>query len=205
MTQELAPQPQPTIIVHDGHPVTTSLEIAARFNKRHDTVLRAIRNMRCSEGFSLRNFAESSYLNDRKQPHPMYYITKNGFAFLALGFTGAEADRWREAYINAFDRMEAQLKGNCWLAASKLKRALFEDHPKWEGIAACLDMGYPMSLILDFTGYRSPSTIRRAAKQMERHGLLEKRPGWRGRPRWRIPGRAHLPTIPLWGQTPAAA
>jgi phage regulator Rha-like protein len=40
----------------------------------------------------------------------MYYLTKNGFVFLVMGFTGEEAGRIKEAYINAFDQMESQLR-----------------------------------------------------------------------------------------------
>ena len=41
---------------------------------------------------------------------PMYHITRDGFALLAMGFTGKEAMRWKEAYIAAFNAMEARLK-----------------------------------------------------------------------------------------------
>ncbi|EOT9412018.1 Rha family transcriptional regulator, partial [Escherichia coli] len=35
--------------------------------------------------------------------------TRDGFAFLAMGFTGKRAAQFKEAYINAFNQMEKQL------------------------------------------------------------------------------------------------
>ncbi|MGI9701007.1 Rha family transcriptional regulator [Pseudomonas aeruginosa] len=36
-------------------------------------------------------------------------MTRDGFTFLCMGFTGEEAARWKEAYINAFNKMEQAL------------------------------------------------------------------------------------------------
>lgn len=88
----------------EGDNVTiSSLKVAERFGKRHDDVLKAIRNLGCSEEFGLRNFAESSYINEQKKTQPCYQITRDGFALLAMGFTGQEAMKWKEAYIDAFN------------------------------------------------------------------------------------------------------
>ena len=42
---------------------------------------------------------------------PCYQITRDGFAFLAMGFTGKRAAQFKEAYINAFNQMEQALIG----------------------------------------------------------------------------------------------
>ena len=39
----------------------------------------------------------------------MFELTRDGFVFLVMGFTGPKAARWKEAYIAAFNAMEAQL------------------------------------------------------------------------------------------------
>lgn len=39
---ELMPMPAPSVVLHDGHPATTSLEIAKFFRKRYTDVLRDI-------------------------------------------------------------------------------------------------------------------------------------------------------------------
>ncbi len=99
----------PDLAVVDGQITTTSLQIAEHFGKRHDAVLRAIRNLGCSDAFRLHNFAESGYVNEQGKSMPSYRITRDGFVFLAMGFTGKEAAQWKEAYITAFNKMEAEL------------------------------------------------------------------------------------------------
>ncbi len=100
----------PDLVVVDGQITTTSNQIAEHFVKRHDVVLRAVRNLECSENFRLHNFAESSYTNEQGKKMPCYRITRDGFVFLAMGFTGKEAAQWKEAYITAFNKMEAELR-----------------------------------------------------------------------------------------------
>ena len=100
---------------NDGRIVTTSLQVAEVFNKLHRHVLRDIRNLECSSSFQESNFGLSFYhsklLNGGYKKQPMYYITKDGFTFLAMGFTGKIAARFKEAYINAFNEMERKLSG----------------------------------------------------------------------------------------------
>ena len=100
-----------TVDVHlvDGIPKTTSINVAQVFGKRHDHVLRSIRELECSNEFRAPNFGEGSYLDAQGQSRPMYEMTRDGFTFLAMGFTGKEAARWKEAYIAAFNGMAEQL------------------------------------------------------------------------------------------------
>lgn len=104
---------QPEIAIVDGQAVTSSLAVADFFSKRHDDVLKKIRILDCSPEFCARNFAETSTLvrqpNGGTRKLPCYQITRDGFAFLAMGFTGKRAARFKEAYINAFNQMEKQL------------------------------------------------------------------------------------------------
>ena len=65
--------------------------------------------MEVSDSFLLLNFEETSYLDQLSRQQPMYHITKDGFIFLTMGFTGQKAAQIKEAYIRAFNQMEAQL------------------------------------------------------------------------------------------------
>jgi Rha family phage regulatory protein len=94
----------------DGQPTTTSLDVASHFGKLHKTVLRAITNLDCSPEFTQRNFAPSEYTDSTGRKLTQYRLTRDGFTFLCMGFTGKEAAKWKEAYINAFSQMEAALK-----------------------------------------------------------------------------------------------
>lgn len=42
----------------------------------------------------------------------MYELTRDGFTFLCMGFTGSQAALWKERYIEAFNQMEAALRSN---------------------------------------------------------------------------------------------
>ena len=106
--------PAPTLLIADGQPKATSLQVAGHFGKRHRDVLRAIRDLDCSDDYRERNFALTMQAipgpKGALRDEPMYRITRDGFAFLAMGFTGKEAARWKEAYITAFNAMEAKLR-----------------------------------------------------------------------------------------------
>lgn len=103
------------VSVNDGKVVTTSLQVAEHFQRPHKDVLSSIRKLDCSPIFQERNFSLSFYhsklLNGGYKKQPMYYITRDGFTFLAMGFTGKIAARFKEAYINAFNEMERKLAG----------------------------------------------------------------------------------------------
>lgn len=95
--------------IQGGQPVVNSLKVAEKFGKAHRSVLLAIRNLDCSSDFILHNFMQSTYTNKQNKTVPCYLLTRDGFSFLCMGFTGKEAAKWKEAYIRAFNQMEKQL------------------------------------------------------------------------------------------------
>jgi Rha family phage regulatory protein len=66
----------------------SSLEVAARFEKQHNKVLRDIRELECSPDFRVSNFGQSSYTNAQGKTQPCDRMTRDGFMFLVMGFTG---------------------------------------------------------------------------------------------------------------------
>ena len=107
----LLSDPVPSVSLHDGRPATTSREVAHYFRKRHDNVVRDIRSImdNCPEEFTALNFEVSNYLDNTGRSLAMYIIFRDGFTLLAMGYTGPEAIRFKLAYIEAFNRMEAEL------------------------------------------------------------------------------------------------
>lgn len=103
----------------EGKPVTSSLKVAEYFGKTHASVLKAIRALDCSKEFREVNFDLANYIDEQGKPRPMHIMTKNGFMFLVMGFTGKKAAKIKEAYINAFDWMHGQLtnKAQSFMAA----------------------------------------------------------------------------------------
>ena len=109
-TQEVfEPTIEDMIQTENGIPTTTSLVIAQAFEKEHKDVLRAIYNMECSPEFNERNFAPVGYKDAKGEIRPAYRLTRDGFAFLAMGFTGKKAAAWKERFLEAFNAMEAAL------------------------------------------------------------------------------------------------
>ena len=97
--------PLELVIVENEVPKTTSLKVAEFFGKRHDNVLRAIERLECSEKFSALNFEVADYLDEQGKFRRMVNMTKDGFVFLVMGFTGKKSAQFKEAYINEFNRM----------------------------------------------------------------------------------------------------
>ena len=109
------------IEVKNGQAVTSSLVVAEYFGKAHKDVLRAIKSLDCSDLFNQRNFAPVEYVDKKGEKRPMYYLTRDGFTFLVMGFTGKVAAQFKEAYINAFNEMEEMLRKNdCTKYAEKV-------------------------------------------------------------------------------------
>lgn len=115
--QELVAQPVENIVeADDGGMFTTSLIVAQAFEKEHKDVLKAISNLECSEEFSRRNFAHTPYVHPQNgQTYPAFRLTRDGFAFLAMGFTGKRAAVWKEKFLEAFNAKERRLTapGRC--------------------------------------------------------------------------------------------
>lgn len=105
--REIVPMDEYGMFV-DNHDIAkvNSVMVAKMFEKRHDDVLRSIRNLDCSEEFRLRNFAESSYRNEQGKKQPCFNMTRDGFVFLAMGYRGKKAAQFKEAYIKRFNQME---------------------------------------------------------------------------------------------------
>ncbi|EBI4650821.1 transcriptional regulator [Salmonella enterica subsp. enterica] len=100
----------PQVTVENGRAVTTSVAVAEYFGKRHDNVIQKIKLLDCSSEFNALNFKDVTYTDAKGEKRPAYQITKNGFVFLVMGFTGKKAAAFKEAYIAEFDRMENELR-----------------------------------------------------------------------------------------------
>lgn len=92
-----------------------SLYVAEVFEKNHKEVLRDIRRIVDEESglsreFAQRNFAPSSYANKQNKKQPCYFLTRDGFSMLVMGYTGQKAMKFKELYIQRFNEMENFIK-----------------------------------------------------------------------------------------------
>lgn len=94
--------------VRNNQVVVSSRQVAKRFSKEHKNVLASIREILSAEK-SADKFYELSNYKYRGRELPEYYMNRDGFALLVMGFTGKIALQWKVKYINAFNEMEAEL------------------------------------------------------------------------------------------------
>ncbi|MGE1530862.1 MULTISPECIES: Rha family transcriptional regulator [Pseudomonas] len=116
-------------------PTTDSVRVAKRFGKRHDNVLRAIDNVKCSANFRLLNFEETSYIDEQGKVQRMFNMTKDGFMFVVMGFTGEKAAAWKEAFIEAFNRMARELQDRS-LSIEQQRHMLVAEFKQEKGLAS---------------------------------------------------------------------
>lgn len=116
---------QNLVALSDGKPVTTSRQMAQRFKKRHDNIIRLYRTRiegRHSPEFIALNFEVVEYMDAKGEAREELLMTKNGFIAMATKLRGAE--EWQERFIAAFDAMTEQLERmalSLWTRRMKLE------------------------------------------------------------------------------------
>jgi len=95
--------------INNGELMTTTKLVADYFGKAHRDVTRALENMDCSPEFRAANYAMSSYTSPQNKVLKCFNVSKDGFYFLAMGFTGSKAAEFKEGFIKAFNQMEKGL------------------------------------------------------------------------------------------------
>lgn len=108
----------------EGQLVVSSRQISEDFKKRNSHVVEAIENKiksltaENSEVEIEKLFIPTTYIHNGNE-YKEYLLTRDGFTFIVMGFTGAKADAWKLKYIEAFNKMEEHIK-------SKLKSKQFK-------------------------------------------------------------------------------
>lgn len=130
---------------------TTSLIVAEHFGKAHKNVLQAIDNLEIPSDFCRRNFqpteiSRPSPLNGAPIRTRAITMTRDGFALVVMGFTGRKAMEWKIRFLEAFNAMEAELRGRAQPANQPLRiaaplpspntRALENSRAHWQAIHA---------------------------------------------------------------------
>jgi len=122
-----------TLFNQDGKILASSLDVAEKFGKSHNHVIRDIEDIISKSdcpNLDSEMFVESTYQNSRGKTYKCYLMNRDGFSLLAMGFTGKEALQWKLKYIEAFNKMEETLKSGDYLSEEeKLKLKLFSKDP----------------------------------------------------------------------------
>ncbi|MCL2598140.1 MAG: Rha family transcriptional regulator [Paludibacter sp.] len=90
--------------------VTNSLLVAQKFNKKHFHVLNAVKNLINSHEKSCQLFVSTSYIDESGKANQLYIMNRDGFSLLVMGFTGKDALNFKLEFIEAFNKMEKQIK-----------------------------------------------------------------------------------------------
>lgn len=113
MNTSLTTNPDHFVTSLDGQLITSSLLVAEAFHKEHKDVLRKIENLDITDDFLSAHFyahnQKVTFGKGGQRDSKVYRMTKDGFMLLVMGFTGKRAMDIKIAYINAFNRMAAQL------------------------------------------------------------------------------------------------
>lgn len=98
------------VVLRDRQAVTDSLKVAEVFEKQHRHVLEKARNLTAENSAVKNMFVETTYINKRGQKQPIIYMNRDGFTLIAMGFTGKKAMEFKLKYIQAFNKMEQQIR-----------------------------------------------------------------------------------------------
>ncbi|MGE0056260.1 MAG: Rha family transcriptional regulator [Hyphomicrobium sp.] len=135
---EVSPPAAPQIVLRNGKFFCDSRDIAFHFGKQHKDVLRSIDKALEELGdFAERNFTLSEYRDSTGRPLRCFSLSRDGFSYIAMGFTGAKAADWKVKYLTAFNAMEDELKA----LSSALPSAVMPRIEKLEGdMSALIDL-----------------------------------------------------------------
>lgn len=109
MTAQIKPQIH--IVIENEQPITTSRNVAENFEKEHKNILRNIEKLLEEDRLNFEQmFKEGKEPDSYGREQKVYYMNRDGFSFLVMGFTGKKANKFKLAYIDQFNKMEEHIK-----------------------------------------------------------------------------------------------
>ena len=97
----------------------SSLEIAELTSKRHDAILRDIRNL-LNQGVNAHNFVEVEYTDKKGEKRPCFNLTKKGCLILASGYDA----KLRERIIDRWEELEKEKQSGGFQVPQSFSQAL---------------------------------------------------------------------------------
>lgn len=122
----------------NGQALVSSRDVAEKFGKRHQEVMYAIEGRKCDcnnnpkckkckgrgyihigilqeneisvESHLSKMFKKTEYKDSMNRNKYEYLMNRDGFSLLCMGFTGKKALEWKLKYIEAFNKMEEELR-----------------------------------------------------------------------------------------------
>lgn len=160
MTNQVTPTPNLNPVVRHGHVYVDSRQVAASFMKHHKNVLRTIEKLISIEpklhGLNFEPMVIKTPIGSgATRNDKAYYVDRDGFALLVMGFTGRTSLVWKLRYIEAFNAMERELSARKQVSSYDIEainaiadsRALLRvasialQSPQWHDEQAIKDIG----------------------------------------------------------------
>lgn len=164
------------VMMKDQEAVTTSLRVAESFGKQRKNVIQTIENLAAENSATKKMFVGSTYTNRGKE-YPMYYMNRDGFTLLAMGFTGKKALQFKLQYIQAFNKLEAQakqLQQDSYMIEDPVQRATkwIEEEQQRQQLATENEQLKPMAEIgAKLTASEQTISINQFAKLLQSNGV----------------------------------
>lgn len=98
------------VIMKSKQALTTSLKVAETFEKKHQHVLRDIDSLKKDVSNFGHMFEETSIKDSYGREQRAYFMNRDGFTLLAMGYTGKKALQFKLKYIEAFNKMEKTIR-----------------------------------------------------------------------------------------------
>ena len=89
--------------------VCDSLDVAEHFGKRHKNMIQNIERLAENSADVRALFKAQTYVDTYGREQKKYFMNRDGFSLLVMGFTGKQAIEWKMKYIAAFNHMEQLL------------------------------------------------------------------------------------------------
>lgn len=106
------------VFIENNQALTDSLTVAEVFGKRHDIVIRDIENqieklnLAGEQEFSLHNFEESTYQNDRGRQYRKINMSEDAFTIIAMAYVTPEAMKMKVKFLQQFKKMREHIENS---------------------------------------------------------------------------------------------
>ena len=87
----------------ENRPITTSKKVSEVFGELHQSVMAKIEMLDFTSDFFQHNFNEIQYVSENWELKTAYEMTRDGFGFISIDFTGRQAAEFSLAYFESFD------------------------------------------------------------------------------------------------------
>jgi len=94
------------VVIKNDVAVCDSLLVAERFHKKHKNVVQTVERLAENSADVRKMFSKSTYKDSYDREQKFFFMNRDGFSILAMGFTGKDALQWKLDYIKAFNAME---------------------------------------------------------------------------------------------------